>query len=37
VSVLRMIEAFEREHERGGSGADIVDIEEYRARLERSA
>jgi transcriptional regulator with XRE-family HTH domain len=36
-SVLRMVEAFEREQERGDSGADIVDIEEYRARLERSA
>ena len=36
-SVLRMIEAFEREHERGGSGANIVDIKEYKARLRQSA
>jgi transcriptional regulator with XRE-family HTH domain len=36
-SVLRMVEAFEREQERGNVGADVVDIEEYRARLERSA
>jgi transcriptional regulator with XRE-family HTH domain len=36
-SVLRMLDAFEREQERVDSGADIIDIEEYRARLERSA
>jgi len=36
-SVLRMVEAFEREQERGNVGADVVDIEKYKARLERSA
>ena len=36
-SVLRMVEAFEREQERGDADADIVDIEEYKARLRQSA
>jgi transcriptional regulator with XRE-family HTH domain len=36
-SVLRMLEAFEREQERGDAGADIVNIEEYKARLSQSA
>ena len=36
-SVLRMVEAFEREQERGYAGADIVNIEEYKERLRQSA
>src|ERR671912_2728568 len=36
-SVLRMVEAFEREQERGDAAANIIDIEEYKARLRQSA
>jgi transcriptional regulator with XRE-family HTH domain len=36
-SVLRMVEAFEREQERGDAEANIIDIEEYKARLRQSA
>jgi hypothetical protein len=36
-SVLRMVEAFEREQERGDVAANIIDIEEYKARLRQSA
>ncbi len=36
-SVLRMVEAFEREQERGDAKANIIDIEEYKARLRQSA
>jgi transcriptional regulator with XRE-family HTH domain len=36
-SVLRMVEAFEREQERGNAEANIVNIEEYKAKLKQSA
>jgi transcriptional regulator with XRE-family HTH domain len=36
-SVLRMVEAFEREQERGDADANIINIEEYKARLRQSA
>jgi transcriptional regulator with XRE-family HTH domain len=36
-SVLRMVEAFEREQERGNADANIIDIEEYKAKLKQSA
>jgi transcriptional regulator with XRE-family HTH domain len=36
-SVLRMVEAFEREQERGNAEANIVNLEEYKARLRQSA
>jgi transcriptional regulator with XRE-family HTH domain len=36
-SVLRMVDAFEREQERGDAEANIVNIEEYKARLRQSA
>jgi transcriptional regulator with XRE-family HTH domain len=36
-SVLRMVETFEREQERGGVDAHVIDIEEYKARLKQSA
>jgi transcriptional regulator with XRE-family HTH domain len=37
-SVLRMVEAFERDQERGGAEANnIIDIEEYKAKLKQSA
>jgi len=36
-SVLRMVETFEREQERGDAEANIVNIEEYKAKLKQSA
>jgi hypothetical protein len=36
-SVLRMVETFEREQERGDVHAHVIDIEEYKARLKQSA
>jgi transcriptional regulator with XRE-family HTH domain len=36
-SVLRMVEAFEREQERGDAEANIINIEEYKAKLKQSA
>jgi hypothetical protein len=32
-----MIEAFEREQERGDAEANIINIEEYKAKLKQSA
>ena len=34
-SLLRMLSVYELEQERGAASADVVDINEYRARLER--
>jgi transcriptional regulator with XRE-family HTH domain len=36
-SVLRMVETFEREQERGDADAKIINIEEYKAKLKQSA
>ena len=33
--LLRMISVYELEQERGAAGADVVDIREYKERLER--
>jgi hypothetical protein len=34
-ALLRMISVYELEEERGAAGADVVNIREYKERLER--
>ena len=36
-SVLRMVAVYELEQERGDSGANIINIEEYKAKLKQTA